>query len=41
MTYRELFESDLRERIMAGGEVERMVRLVNAYQGNDVRIRTE
>lgn len=41
MTYRELFESDLRERIMAGGNVELMVRLVNAYQGSELRTRRD
>jgi hypothetical protein len=41
MTYGKLFESSLRERIAAGGEVSLIVRLVNAYQGSDSQARTE
>jgi hypothetical protein len=41
MTYRELFELALKERITAGGEIGQMVRLVNAYQGSDVLARME
>lgn len=41
MIYRELFNSSLRERIAAGGEIHEMVRLVNAYQGSDVHARSE
>lgn len=41
MIYAKLFESSLRERIAAGGELHEMVRLVNAYQGSDLRVREE
>jgi hypothetical protein len=41
MIYRGLFNEYLRERIAAGGRVEEIVRLVNAYQGSDVDARSE
>jgi hypothetical protein len=41
MIYGKLFEFSLRERIAAGGEIHEMVRLVNAYQGSDVHVRSE
>jgi hypothetical protein len=34
-TFRELFETWLEESIAAGGEIRRMVALVNIYQGAD------
>ena len=35
VTYGELFKQALEEQIAAGGDVGRMVTLVNAYQGTD------
>lgn len=40
MTYRELFESSLTERIEAGGDAQEIVNLVNAYQGTDSAARS-
>ncbi len=41
MTFRDLFESYLIERIAAGGEAQRIIRLVNAYQGTGGGARAE
>ncbi len=41
MTFRELYESSLLERIAAGGDARNIVRLVNAYQGTDIVARIE
>lgn len=41
MTYGELFDEYLANAIRAGGEVERVARWVDAYQGRDVGVRRE